>query len=219
MKIDLHVHSQYSKDALSKPESIIREIKNKGLSGIAITDHNTVDAWSKLIPLAKKAGALVVKGEELKVQEQGQTIGELSALFLQEEITVIDFTEIVDEAKAQDALLIIQHPFDLFRHYWKRPEYWEKLSGIEAFNSRCILNSWNKKAMAFAREHNFPVTAGSDAHTPQEIGRAFVECDAQNEEELRKAIIKKEVHIAGKLSSPLIHAYSTIAKLNLMRPF
>ncbi len=218
MKIDLHVHSQYSKDALSKPESIIKEVQKKGLSGIAITDHNTVECWPKLLPLAKKAGVLVVKGEELKVKEHGKTIGELSALFMQEDIKSFELPEILDAAKRQDALLIIQHPFDLFRKRWKRMDYWNKFQGIEVFNSRCVLNSWNKKAMKFAREHEFSATAGSDAHVPQEIGNAFIEFEGESEEELRKAILKRKVVIAGKLSSPLIHVFSTIAKLHLIGP-
>jgi predicted metal-dependent phosphoesterase TrpH len=217
MRIDLHVHSQYSKDALSKPESIIKQIKQKGISGIAITDHNSTAAWQKLLPLAKKAGVMVVKGEELKVKEHGRTIGELLCFFMQHGIDSFDLDEIVDAARQQDALLFIAHPFDVFRNNWKRLDYWKKFQGIEVFNSRCILNSWNKKAMRFAREHNFPATAGSDAHTPREIGRAFVECDAGNEEELRKAILGRRVKIAGRLSSPLIHVYSTIAKLKLLK--
>jgi len=218
LKIDLHIHSQYSTDGLSKPESIVKRAKKKGLDGIAITDHNNTQAWKPLLSLAKKHGLLVVKGEELKVKEHGEKIGELLCYFLQEEITALELPEIIDAAKQQDAPLFIAHPFDLFRNKWKRMGYWKELHGIEAFNSRCILNSWNKKAMKFARENHFPVTAGSDAHVPWEIGHAFIECKAQTEEELRKAILKKEVHVAGKLSSPLIHVFSTIAKFNLMKP-
>lgn len=218
MKVDLHVHSCYSKDALSRPASIVKRAGKKGLSGIAITDHDNCNAWRELLPLAEKAGLLVVRGEELKVRELGKTIGELSALFLQQEIASMELPEILDEAKRQDALLVMQHPFDLFRRNWKRLDYWKKFQGIEAFNSRCILGSWNRKAMEFASEHSFPATAGSDAHTPWEIGNAFIECDAADEEELRQAILKKKIKIAGKLSSPFIHVFSTIAKLHLMKP-
>jgi len=53
LKIDLHIHSQYSTDGLSKPESIVKRAKKKGLDGIAITDHNNTQAWKPLLSLAK----------------------------------------------------------------------------------------------------------------------------------------------------------------------
>jgi hypothetical protein len=218
LKIDLHVHSCYSRDALSKPETIVRRAKKRGLSGIAITDHNSVASWGRLLPIAKREKLLVVRGEELKIREAGMAIGELSALFLQQEIKAVELDEVIDDAREQDALLVIQHPFDLFRKRWKKMRYWKRFHAIEAFNSRCVFNSWNKKAMRFAREHQFPVTAGSDAHTPWEIGNAFVECNAQSEEEIREAILKKDVRVAGRLSSPFIHAFSTVAGLKLLKP-
>jgi len=39
---DLHIHSKYSKDSINDPKWIIKIAKNKGLNGVAITDHNTI---------------------------------------------------------------------------------------------------------------------------------------------------------------------------------
>jgi len=41
---DLHLHTHYSADACGSPEAMVAAAKRRGLSGIAITDHNTCDA-------------------------------------------------------------------------------------------------------------------------------------------------------------------------------
>lgn len=44
--VDLHIHTCFS-DGCMKPEDIIKQVKEKGLKHIAISDHNTVDAYLK----------------------------------------------------------------------------------------------------------------------------------------------------------------------------
>ena len=46
--LDLHVHSMYSPDSTLQPERIIKLSKKRGLSGIAITDHNTMAGAIKM---------------------------------------------------------------------------------------------------------------------------------------------------------------------------
>ncbi|HEV51558.1 MAG TPA: PHP domain-containing protein, partial [Thermoprotei archaeon] len=38
---DLHVHTVFSEDSVNEPQHIIAFAKRKGLSGFAVTDHNT----------------------------------------------------------------------------------------------------------------------------------------------------------------------------------
>lgn len=42
MKYDLHTHSKYSSDGWIDPEMLVKTAIKKGLSGIAVTDHNTI---------------------------------------------------------------------------------------------------------------------------------------------------------------------------------
>jgi predicted metal-dependent phosphoesterase TrpH len=49
---------------------------------------------------------------------------------------------------------------------------------VEVFNSRAFAPAWNRRAAALAAEHGVPVSAGSDAHLPWEIGRAYLELPA-----------------------------------------
>ena len=218
MRVDLHLHSCYSHDALSSPESIIREVKKNQLSAVAITEHNTASSWNVLERLCKKEKLPFIKGEEIKVNQGRKTVAELIGLFMNKEVKPAPLGEVLDELRKQDALVVVAHPFDWFRKRFRLPlSELKKVDAIEAFNSRTLFNSFNRKAMNYAKEHERPVVAGSDAHIPREIGNAFIECEADDLEELRKAILKKEVKIAGRVCNPLIHISSTIAKLGLIK--
>ncbi len=220
MRFDLHIHSMYSSDGLSKPETIVKTALKVGLEGIAITDHNTTAAWNELEKFCKKSRLLFVKGEEIKVLENGKTVGELIGLFMNKEVKPASRGEVIDSLNSQGAISVIAHPFDIFRHNFKDKQgFAKKVNAVEAFNSRCVLSSFNKKAAEFAEKNNLAVTGGSDAHVPQEIGNAFTECTGATTDDLRKALLKKKTIASGKLSSPLIHRFSTIAKFKLMKPF
>ncbi len=81
MAVDLHLHSVFS-DGTATPEEIVATAAEIGLTGIALTDHDTLEG----IPLAAAAAdALAVGfigGTELSVQWRGRTM-HLLVYFLQ----------------------------------------------------------------------------------------------------------------------------------------
>ena len=46
MKVDLHVHSVSSDDSILTVEEIFKRAGREGLSAVAITDHDSIDAIS-----------------------------------------------------------------------------------------------------------------------------------------------------------------------------
>ena len=50
MSIDLHTHSTAS-DGTMSPADLVKYAHKKGLSAIAITDHDTIDGLTKLLLL------------------------------------------------------------------------------------------------------------------------------------------------------------------------
>ncbi len=62
-RADLHCHSNCSDGTLT-PVQLIRLAKQVGLSGLSITDHDTVDAYETALPEAKKLGVLLGTGVE-----------------------------------------------------------------------------------------------------------------------------------------------------------
>jgi predicted metal-dependent phosphoesterase TrpH len=67
-KCDLHIHSNFS-DSDAKIEDIFIKAKEKNLSAIAITDHDTVSGLSEAEQKSKIYGIECIKGLELSAQK------------------------------------------------------------------------------------------------------------------------------------------------------
>lgn len=170
MKLDLHVHSKYSMDSRMEIKDLIKTAKQRGLDGVAVVDHGTIQGGLETRKLAGKDFAVIV-GAEIRT-DKGEVIG----YFLEEEIYVREFYEVIEAIKAQNGIVCVPHPFDGIRKYRLNPtkEMARYFDAVEVFNSRCMLGEANAKALRFAREHDLGMTAGSDAHTLAEIGGAGV---------------------------------------------
>ncbi|MFH1714884.1 MAG: PHP domain-containing protein [Elusimicrobiota bacterium] len=67
-KIDLHIHSYYS-DGLLSPERIVKLAKGKGLSAIALTDHDTIQGIGEILDYAKANKIEIIPGVELSAYD------------------------------------------------------------------------------------------------------------------------------------------------------
>ena len=84
MKFDLHVHSNCSIDGFSSPDMIIRSAIKRGLSGIAVTDHNT-GAGVLTVSLKAPEGFIVIPGVEYSTD-----YGHILALFTSLDMAAFD---------------------------------------------------------------------------------------------------------------------------------
>ena len=66
MIIDLHIHSKAS-DGKFTVQEIFKEAKNRSISFMAITDHDSISCQTQAIAEAKKAGIRYITGVELNV--------------------------------------------------------------------------------------------------------------------------------------------------------
>jgi len=64
--IDLHAHTTIS-DGTYSPRDLVREAKKRGLTAVAITDHDSIDGHAEAIEEAEKLGMTLVKGIEFSV--------------------------------------------------------------------------------------------------------------------------------------------------------
>jgi len=194
MKFDLHTHTKYSSDGIIEPEKVVKTAIKRGLSGVVITDHDTLKGSLK----AKKyetENFEVIVGSEIST-ERGEVIG----LFLSEEIKSHTFQEALEEIKEQDGIIVLPHPFDDIRRNGINPgkKDIKLVDCVETFNSRCLRQKYNDKASQFARENGLTVAAGSDAHFASEIGNAgIITC----EDNLREALKQGDLEIFGEKSS------------------
>lgn len=98
-RCDLHNHSVYS-DGSFTPGELIEYAKKKGISAIALTDHNTVGGLKELDEASKKEGVEYIFGSELTTDFRGKEV-HLLVLFITEENEhrIKDFTDIQRKRK------------------------------------------------------------------------------------------------------------------------
>ena len=201
IKADFHIHTEYSMDCDMSLDLVIARCLAKEINCIAIADHGTVEGALKM---QGQAPFKVIVAEEILTP-----YGEIMGMFLNETIPSGQSMEkTISAIRDQDGLVCVPHPFDNLRPSALGgkilAEIVEHVDIIEVFNARAILKRHTTQAKVFARKHNIPASAGSDAHTPQEIGNACVEMpDFNSKEEFLQSLAKG--NIAGRRSNPLVH--------------
>src|SRR5688572_1092908 len=147
LRADFHSHSHYSRDSVVSPRAFIDSCVRKGISCIAVTDHNEIEGAFVIQKLAAAEGKLkVVIGEEVKTSE-----GEIIGLFLKEFVPRDLSPEATVQAiHEQGGVAVIPHPYDIFRRSVLKDEAIERvktlIDAIEGFNCRNILQKHDDKA-------------------------------------------------------------------------
>jgi predicted metal-dependent phosphoesterase TrpH len=209
VKVDLHSHTCYSRDCLTRFEAIVRACQRRGIGCLAVTDHNVIDG---ALAFRDYAPFPVIVGEEIKTSE-----GEIIGLFLERWIARgLTPEETIAAIREQNGVVYVPHPFDKVRGSVIRRAALERVVGqvdvLEVFNSRVSLQRENDEARAFAEAHGLLMGGGSDSHTAYEIGRAYVEMEpfADRDQFLRHL---RAGRVVGRLTTPAIHLLTALAKL------
>jgi predicted metal-dependent phosphoesterase TrpH len=210
--LDLHCHTSASFDCLASPESVIRAAVSRGLTHLAITDHDRIDAALRARDSAPD-GLTVIVGEEIKT-----TDGDLIAVFLERPVAPgRSARDTIAEVREQGGLVGIPHPFDRFRGSMltdpKLLAIGQLVDWVEAHNARIVGGAGNEKAAAFARELGLPGVAVSDAHSVLEVGVAYtvVEVDPGTPEGMRAALTNVGV-VPGR-ASYIVRTLTPLSKL------
>lgn len=177
IRVDCHVHTCFSNDCRMSFESLIASAQKRGISCLAVTDHNTI---AGAVRLQEISPFKVIVGEEIKTSS-----GEIIGYFLQEEIPAgLTAQETVKRIKEQGGLVCVPHPFDRLRKSAIKIEALtcivNDIDIVEVFNSRNVFDADDKAAMAFARKHSKAVSVGSDCHSQYEVGQCYVEIEDFN---------------------------------------
>lgn len=72
-RADLHCHTTFS-DGTMTPSELLHHAKEIGLSGIVITDHDTIEAYHEAPALAKKLGLLLGSGVEFSCMYRAMSV-------------------------------------------------------------------------------------------------------------------------------------------------
>jgi predicted metal-dependent phosphoesterase TrpH len=172
LRVDLHLHSNFSHDGQSSLEALIERSQECGLDRIALTDHNTVEGALDLVLMAPE---LAIVGEEVKTRE-----GEVIGLFITEYLPpYLAPEEVMDLIHEMGGLSYLPHPLDRRRANF-RPERVMELADridiIETYNPWCDATA-NAAAAKLATDLGKVVATGSDAHGIQELGRSWMEIE------------------------------------------
>lgn len=195
--LDLHCHTSASFDSLASPAAVVRAAAARGLTHLAITDHERIDGAliaRELVARVPDAapGLTVIVGQEIRT-----TSGDLIGVFLSEAVPPgLSPAEAIAAVRAQGGLVGMAHPYDRFRGSVGRGEVeaTEAIAGavdwIETWNARLIFGDGNGRAASLAAQVEKPGVAVSDAHTTMELGIAatIVDGDPSTPDGLRAAL-------------------------------
>ena len=169
LKLDLHVHSQYSEDGAGSPKDIIKSLQKRGLNGVAITDHNTAEGGLKALKIAPK-NFIVIPGLEISTAD-----GHIIGLNVKENVPRgLTVEETVEKIIDLGGTPIVPHLFRSMSGIKKEKlkKILTKVSAIEVFNA-CSTPQSNLKTAKVAKEYKLGGTGGSDSHAPKYAGYAY----------------------------------------------
>jgi predicted metal-dependent phosphoesterase TrpH/glycosyltransferase involved in cell wall biosynthesis len=171
---DLHLHTSWSHDCQIPVADLLDQAEEQGLGAIAVTDHNVFGGALEAAGLARTRDLMVIPGEEVKTEDQGEVIG----LFLTQEIPRgLSFGQTVAAIRAQGGIVYLPHPFDRL-HAIPEPatlhRHLAEVDVLEVYNARLLFEAYNDEALRFARKYDLLMGAGSDAHVLQGVGTGAV---------------------------------------------
>ncbi|WP_256687997.1 PHP domain-containing protein [Halococcus qingdaonensis] len=177
LSAELHCHSELSFDGRDPIELLLSQADAVGLDALAVTDHDEIDASLAAADRAADYGLIGIPGSEVT-----SAAGHVLALGIHERVSAgLPFTETIERIHDQGGIAVVPHPFQRSRSGVAPHITSEELASadaIEIYNSRLLTGRSNRRAGRFARSHDLPMTAGSDAHIAEMVGQAVTHVDA-----------------------------------------
>ena len=193
VKLDLHIHSEHSPDGRMALDEIVACARARGLQGVAVCDHDRAltETWDA-------PDFLLIPGIELSTDR-----GHLLGLFVTEQIEARELDAAIDAVHACGGLAVMAHPFERSSDAQRLDAYLDRLDPQA-----------NAMACALAQRAAKPVTAGSDAHLPEEIGNGVVtlEADALTLPAVRAALLRGATAVDGRRGKARYVAESQLTK-------
>jgi predicted metal-dependent phosphoesterase TrpH len=204
-RADLHVHTLAS-DGISTGEEVLERAVARGLSMVAITDHERIDGAVAAQHIAQRRGlpVQVIVGEEITTRN-----GHLVGLFLGERIRPwLSMKESIARVHEQGGIAIVAHPLVPYPLCASARTIHRLLDesdaafhpdAIEAFNPTTAGTRWMRRIPAFVAESGVAAVAGSDAHKASSVGQAVTVFPGTGPEALRAAILERTTTWEGDL--------------------
>lgn len=165
MIFDMHVHTSLSPCSGMAADEAIMCAKERGVDGICITDHATMDIRYTLSEGIQQNGICVIFGMEYSTS-QGDFL-----VFGPFERLARDLPahQLLQTVERNGGIAVAAHPFRRKRPVNEKIIQEGLCGAIESINGRNTLTE-NLAAERWLRYYDLIACAGSDAHTPDEVG-------------------------------------------------
>ncbi|MFB6303302.1 MAG: CehA/McbA family metallohydrolase [Haloferacaceae archaeon] len=199
LSVELHVHSALSHDGRDPVDALLERARALGLDGLAVTDHDAIEASLDAAERAAEYGLVGIPGMEVST-----AAGHVLALGVRDLIPAgLPFEETVERIRGQGGIAVVPHPFQRSRHGVAGQVDRDTLAtadAIEVFNSRLLTGIANRRARNFAAARGLPMTAGSDAHIKEMVGQAVTEVatDERTVEAILDAVRDGRTSVTGR---------------------
>ncbi len=107
IKADLHTHTHYS-DGYHTPEELIKMAKQAGLTNLAITDHDNVDASEEAIEVSHGYGIEIIPGSEISAEHNGKETHILAYYFDHKNEELLDYLKNFRKERLKRAEKIVE---------------------------------------------------------------------------------------------------------------
>lgn len=181
MKVDLHVHTNYS-DGKNSPVEMIAAAKRAGLGAIAITDHDTIEGWKNL--KLTSSDFLVIPGVELS-SDKGHVL--LIGIKNLPPTKILD--EVLEWAKDNNVFAAASHVYDIPLRHPIGALAFEKFKVVEAINGKGFRRLC-KKAVSDALKHNIKFLCNSDSHSIKGLGEFYNLVEGETVDEIIENLLQ-----------------------------
>ena len=166
MVIDMHVHTRFSPCSIIRVRQLFSIIKQKGIDGVCITDHDTTASLSVIKNTPEVSGISILTGIEYTTSK-----GDILVFGPIDHIPKgLSAENLLKWVKKEEGVAIPAHPFRKSRP--TAPDILHSFEILELLNGRNS-PSENESCRKWLIKHGNGkrVIGGSDAHTPEEVGK------------------------------------------------
>ncbi len=177
VKLDLHTHPvEALKDSMGiqgirnidvkVAEAIVKAVKNAGINGIAITEHNNFNhswvAGLEIFDHFRKENLIILPGEEIDCGNQ-----QYLRIYVPEY-----YRRRLPFFQGKEWFYILAHP-----GFYNPPD-WEQINSMkfDAVEERSLHGEF-PAAGSIAHDQNIPLVQSSDAHKLEDLGKFYTEID------------------------------------------
>jgi len=162
----MHVHTRFSPCSVIRVRQLVGVIRQKGLDGVCITDHDTTASLSILRHAPEFSGFCVIVGMEYTTRK-----GDFLVFGPVENIpSGMDAEGLIGWAQKEGAITIPAHPFRRARpadaDILSQSGIVEVMNGRNRSHENELCRRWLEE-----QKTGIKATGGSDAHTLDEVGR------------------------------------------------